>query len=158
MCSGMLIQFGNLKGSWLSNQFTKLLMTKCSQALPVRIHHAFVEENKSFSACICPGVYVDAFLTFLFGDTHICISGLKIFQNFTLRRILFIYKIEVFFWKCEHVSIFQLCFPLGNKVYVLYMSCILRCYLRWIVSRHGYRYSSEHGSWSCFWWRGSQPA
>ena len=84
MCNGMLIQFGNLKGSWLSNQFTKLLMTKCWQALPVRIPHAFAEENQSFSVCICPGVYLDAFLIFLFGDTHICISSLQNIPKFHL--------------------------------------------------------------------------
>jgi hypothetical protein len=59
-------------------------MTKCWQALPVRIPHAFAEENKSFSACICPGVYVDTFLIFLFGDTHIYISGLQNIPKFHL--------------------------------------------------------------------------
>ena len=41
----------------------------------------------------------------------------------------------------------------GIRVCSVYMSCIWSCYLRWIMSRHGYRYSSEQGSWSCFWWR-----
>jgi len=38
----------------------------------------------------------------------------------------------------------------GIRVCSLYMSCIWSCYLRWIMSRQVYRYSSEHGSWSCF--------
>ena len=118
MCSGMLIQFGNFKGSWLSNKFTKLLMAKCWQALPVRIPHAFAEENQSFSVCICPGVYLDAFLIFLFGDAHICISGLQNIPKFHLEAV-FIYKIEVFFWKCEHVSIFQLYFPFLDHLEML---------------------------------------
>ena len=43
------------------------------------------------------------------------------------------------------------------RVCSLYMPCILSCYLRWIMSIHKYRYSSEQGSWSFFWWRRNQP-
>ena len=54
------------------------------------------------------------------------------------------------FWKCEHVSVFELYFPSGFRVCGLFMSCRRSCYLRWIMSLHGYRYSSEQGSLSCF--------
>ena len=42
--------------------------------------------------------------------------------------MLFIYEIEVFFWKCEHLSIFQLYFPFGDKgvqfIYILYLELL----------------------------------
>ena len=45
----------------------------------------------------------------------------KIFPNFLYEQTLFIYEIEVFFWKCEHFSIFQLYFPfLDQGVQLIY--------------------------------------
>ena len=55
-------------------------------------------------------------------------------------------------WACLHFS-----FSLSSiRLWSLKMSCILSCYLWWIMSHHGYRYSREQGSWSCFWWRRNQ--
>ena len=55
-------------------------------------------------------------------------------------------------WACLHFS-----FSLSSiRLCSLKMSCILSCYLWWIMSRHGYRYSRKQGSWTCFWWRRNQ--
>ena len=55
-------------------------------------------------------------------------------------------------WACLHFS-FSLS---GIRLCSFKMSCIWSCYLWWIMSRHGYRYSRKQGSWSCFWWRRNQ--
>ena len=139
MCSGMLIQFGNLKGSWLSNKFTKLLMTKCLEALPVRIPHAFAEENKSFSVCICPGVYVNAFLIFLFGDTHICISGLQNIPKFHLEAdIIHLQNRSLLLkmWACLYFSaIFPFLGSFGDVIF----------YELWVVTDIDIRVNTVHG-------------
>ena len=150
----MLIQFGNLKGSWLSNQFTKLLMTKCLEALPMPLQKRIKASLSVFALVFMLTLSWFFFLvipksvsqvskyskTSTWGGYYSSTKSKSSFENVSM---------SLFF---SFISLSRI------KVYVLYMSCIWRCYLRWIVSRHGYRYSSEHGSWSCFWWRGSQPA
>ena len=148
MCSGMLIQFGNLKGSWLSNQFTKLLMTKCLEALPVRIPHAFAEENKSFSVCICPGVYVNAFLIFLFGDTHICYTGLQNIPKFHLEADIIHLQNRSLLLKMWACLYFSALFPFRGSRCTFYICLVFGDVIfdeLWVVTDIDIRVSTVYG-------------
>ena len=59
---------------------------------------------------------------------------------------------SISFWNVRTSPFFRFISLSEFRVCRLYMSCRRSCYIRWIMSLHGYRYSSELDSLSCFRW------
>ena len=59
---------------------------------------------------------------------------------------------SISFWNVRASPFFRFISLSEFRVCRLYMSCRRSCYIRWIMSLHGLRYSSELDSLSCFRW------
>ena len=102
-------------------------------------------ERMRCSALICPvGLYIDDVLIYLFDDTHICISCLQNIPKFTIAtKIIHLRNRILPFENVSKSPFFSFISLSGFRVCHLYMSWRRSCYLGWIMSLHGYRYSSE---------------
>ena len=82
------------------------------------------------------------------------------FHNFLLRWILSFYEIEVFFWKCKHVEVFQFYFPFLDKGHTVNICLVGGVVIfheaRAVMGIDSWVYVSEHGSRSYFGWQRSQ--
>ena len=78
MCSGMATPLGNHKGKLTVEPVCEATYDLITGKLSSwESPHAVSEENKCRSDCICPNVFAEVVLIYIFGDTHICNSGLQ---------------------------------------------------------------------------------
>jgi len=121
----MAILLGVLKGSWLSNQWESYLWPQCWKDLPVKVRPSSRNENKSSSACICPGgLYLDFILIYIFDDTHIYISGLQNIPKFPIAtNIIHLWNRNLLLkmWASLH---FSALFPFQGQVCVVYICLV----------------------------------
>ena len=146
---------GNLKGKLAVEPVWKLHMT----SVMARSTHESppIQSQTSINGALPVFVlafFIQTLFWFIFLAIFISVSQVcKIFHNspwgiIHLRNRSLLLKM----WACLHFS-FSLS---GIRLCSLKMSCIWSCYLWWIMSLHGYRYSRKQGSWTCFWWRRNQ--